>query len=763
MSWGACSIDDLSASYIMEETNKICAGLPHCWSKIMSHERLFGESACVGRRVWMLLWAGLTVSLSAVGCFGQVGDDGYEFVLVDGGIQTPPERRVVSDPSSARPDDRTPTPDRVVSPDTGTPTDGNTSTEPVYYADVYSALLKEFCEKCHGDKSGRSRVDAYSSATHEVIAKQKTPIAYWTLVWDRLKRKEMPPVKPDAEDEKVRLADGIALFERWAQAGFPEKKGGSTSPNDYKGKEDPFTIFPTTATCKGVTPMPARLWRLTSSQLRYSLLDVFGATLTLPTFQLSSKRAGGVTNSASESGLDNVDVTNLVQQFEAFGKEVLAKVPRWKSCLAQKDTACVKQLIAQDGRLLWRRSPTQAESDKLIKNFQTLAASARDIALSYVLERMLLSPNFLFRSEMGAPDASQPGMLRLTPHEVAAFLSYTMWQSVPDVALLQAADENKLNTIEQVRAQVDRMLKDERAKRGLSEFLVDWLHIRDLLTQEKDASVFKTLTTQLRQDVVGSASQFLDFIIWNQKGKIADIFHSDVAFANESVAKLYGNTTVKGAAFQQIKLDANQRTGILTSPAFLMAHSGKDTTGFVHRGVFFLEELACRPVGDPPMGAVAAGLARVAKADTSKMTQREIMESVHSADPSCNTCHIKIDPIGASFEIFDPMGQFRTTERGKTIKASGKLEGLGDMKPDFKDAVELVKNLAGSEHFRQCFTLKLYTYTWGRPPEGERNCAVATLYEHLKSNQFTLLETYKALLTNQQFFLRVDPKSTKGG
>ena len=707
----------------------------------------------IGARAPLWLVLGMSLLLSLAGCWGEIVDNRYEIVQGDGGApgkRNPPPARKPG-PDSAQADQTTPD-NGGGSPDNSA---GDQSAKPVTYSDVHKGLLKEFCVRCHGEKSARSQLGYFSHLTHDLIAKKKTPLAYWTYVWERIKKGEMPPVKPDAGDEKQRLADGVALYERWAKAGFPA--GDAKPAPDNKGKENPYTIFPSSASCKGNAPMPSRLWRLTTLQVQFSLRDIFG-NITLPVFNLSRKRTGGLTNSASESGLDNVDVTTLVKTFEAVAKEVMTKTARWKSCLAKKDTVCVKQLIALDGRKLWRRSPTSAEIAKLLKGFDTLKVDSRESALSYVLERMLLSANFLFRSELGKPEPGKAGILRLTPHEVAAFLSYNLWQSAPDDALLKAADEGKLGTPDLVRTQLQRMLQDPRAKRGLSSFFSDWLHIRDLLNQEKDASVFKGLTPQLRQDVVSSAIRFLEYVTWEKKGSVADVFQSDAAFINESVAKLYSGLNASGSQFKQAKADPTKRAGVLTTPAFLMAQAGKDTTGFVHRGVFFLEELLCRPVGDPPMGAVAAGLARVASADTSKLTQREIMEKIHSADASCNTCHKKIDPIGAAFEIFNPLGQFRLTEKGKTIDPSGKLEGFGDMKPQFQNAVELIRNLANSQHFQQCVTLKLYTHLWGRAPEGSRNCAVASLYEHLKGKQFQMLQIHHALLDNQHFFLRTDAK-----
>ncbi len=707
-----------------------------------------------GFSLWLII--GLNLSWSAYGCLGQIGETGYEYVFVDAGQTTPPDQTTTTpDKTVTTPDQTTTTPDQTTTTPDQTTKTPDSSEPPVYYADVYKGFLQEFCTGCHGNGSSQTRVDSYSNETHLAKAGKSSAFDYWTYARDRIKKGEMPSKKPVAEDEQQRLNDGIALFERWAKAGFPEKAGGSTTPNDFKGKEDPFVVFPTTATCKGKDPLPARLWRLTGRQIRYSILDVFGSQLNLPTINISSKRSGGVTNSASESGLDNVDVTQLLKAYEQVSTEILKNNKEWKDCLSKSDDTCVKPLITKYGRLLWRRELTQEESDKLFQGYKSLVKDSRDYALGFIIERLMLSSKFLFRSEMGDVVSGQPNTRRLNHQEVATFLSFTIWQSVPDDELLTAAKENRLGTLPEIRAQIQRMAKDKRALRPIAEFITDWLHIRDILTLQKDTTTFKEITPQLRQDAVDAALKLLEHVIWVKKGSIADVFQSKDVFLNKNLAKLYSSVSSTSDGLEMKQADPTQRMGILTTPAFVMSHSKEATTGFVHRGVFFLEELSCRPLGNPP-DDLSSGEERTKNVDKSKLTTRQLLESLHSAEPSCNNCHKKIDPIGAAFEIFDPLGRYRIMENGKPIDASGKLDGFNGMKPEFNNAIELIKNMTDSTHFRQCFTLKLHTYTWGRTPEGIRNCSIATMFEHLKGKNFELLQVHEALLANQQFFLRTE-------
>ncbi|MCB9641247.1 MAG: DUF1592 domain-containing protein [Myxococcales bacterium] len=703
--------------------------------------------------VWML--ALMASSISIAGCFGTIGGGGSEVVMVDGGGTGP----IASKPDASP--DQTTTPDSTVtneptSPDDPTGTDDpSRPTREVYFADMRS-FLQEFCINCHGADGRMANLGVYTDATHKL-----TPVDFWAHALKRVNDQQMPPIKPDAADAVERFNEGVSLFKDWEKAGFPEKKGGTTDPNANKGKEDPLAKFPDLASCRGEEALPARLWRLTPVQIAYSIEDAFGANIKIPAFSLSEKRIGGFGNNADSSGLGGVDITALVQQFGEVSVEVLAKVQDWKDCAAAQTDDCVKTLIADYGQKLWRRPLVQAEKDKLLQGFQTLSTEEdRSTGLEYVIERILMSANFLFRSEYGQEDTSQAGMRRLTSYEVATFLSFFLWQSIPDQALMDAAAKDELKTSTQVDQHVQRMLKDERAKRGLIEFFNDWLQLQRIFTQEKDTTQYPEMTDALRQQLYKSSQLYLAELVWTQKADLKTVFLSKEAFVNADIAKLYQGVQATGTDLQKVTLDGSRRAGILTSPTYLIAHSGKSSTGFVHRGVFFLEQLACRPIPAAPAGAVEAGKAKLKDVDLTKLTQREIQQ-IHGADPSCNFCHKIIDPAGAAFEIFDPMGRFRLNEKGLPIDASGKLEDFGDMQPSFKNALELSNNLAQSQHFQQCFTMKLYTHSWGRPPEGERNCALAHTYDGLQKGQFTLFDSYAAILRSPQFFLRKQPADGK--
>ncbi len=277
----------------------------------------------------------------------------------------------------------------------------------------------------------------------------------------------------------------------------------------------------------------------------------------------------------------------------------------------------------EHGLRLWRRPLTSAERDKLLLGFNELTAeSSRSIGLSYVLERMLLAKDFLFRSELGVSEGGSTTLFRLTPYEVAAFLSFFLWQSVPDTVLLEAAKTDQLKTLAQVSQQIERMTQDPRGKRGLMAFFYDWLHLHLIQDVNKDTKMFPQATAALRGKLEASARMFLEAMI-EQKASLADILLSSDTFADTSISSVYTDIPAQSATLQRVQTDRSKRLGILLSPAFTFAHAGSSSTGFVHRGVFLLEQMMCKVFPSPPPNVNEILEEALKKVDPTKLTQRQ--------------------------------------------------------------------------------------------------------------------------------------------
>ncbi|MCB9641266.1 MAG: DUF1592 domain-containing protein [Myxococcales bacterium] len=662
------------------------------------------------RQVWM---ASLGTLLLFAGCYGE--------------ISKPPTQQ----PNPTQPATRQ------------QPPQPRTVQQEVYFADM-KPFLGEFCVNCHGAGGQLADLTVYHDAK-----RGKEAVAFWAWGLQRVQAGSMPPTPPKEAAEKERFAQGLALYVRWGELGYPEKPGSTTQPPD-----PPKDNFPTPATCQGKDPLTSRIWRLTGKQITYSLIDIFGEEIRIPPISLNEQRKDGFSNNATALTLNDIHITSLVEAFDAVAKEVITKIPVFQQCVQAQGTDCIKTLVTNYGQLIWRRPLTTEEIDRLVQLAQGLEqdTSSRNTAIEFVIERLLISPNFLYRSEIGLPVQGQADTNRLDGYEAASFLSYLLWQSAPDTALLDAAKAGQLSQTATLKTQLERMLKDPRARRGLQNFVDDWLLLEGVLTREKDTQKFPELTPIMRQTLKKETELFLDSIIWQKDGKLVDLFTSNETFMSRETAPFYGQTSVQ-PSLTAAQSNPQERAGILTQPAYLIAHSGRNGTGFVHRGVFFLEQLVCRPLPAAPANAAAVGEEKRKGVDLSKLTEREI-QKLHASDPGCASCHKLIDPPGAAFEIFDPLGRYRGVEKGMNIDAAGELQGFGDMPPQFKDAVDLIRNLAPTKHFQQCFTQKLFTFALGSKPEDPQNCMLAQLYASMQQQNFTLRQSYAAFLSVDALFLR---------
>lgn len=723
-------------------------------------------------------------SLFALCCYLSFVGIGTDLMGCTGKIGDPPKPPTVR--TEIIPDQTSPTDDPSTSPDTRTTSPDDTSkdtptgpdiTPPdvkdeVYYADV-KPFLERFCVNCHGEGYSPDLM-SYTNASHKLKAGELPPV-FWQRVYDRIidlnKSNSMPPrfsqERPTAADQLQEFAVGQALFEKWKAAGYPEKKGGGPSVDPNKGKENPYDVFPTSSTCKGNEPLPARLWRLSALQVNNTLKDVFGTQVPLPTITLSNSETEppggnykkGFSNITANVSLTSIDVTALVQSIGSFANDIVTKHTKWKPCLTATGTTCVKNLVKEYGRLLWRRPLTTAEVDAIAGNFSTLAAAHdRETGLAYALERLIISTNYLYISEQGKVDPGNNTLRRLTSFEVASFLSFAIWQSVPDDTLLKAAEANQLQDLAQVRTQVDRMLQDQKARRGIINFFNDWMKLPYVLEKTKDTSTFPQITSSFKNDLHNATQRYLEYMIWTKKATLQQILTSQETYATKTIASLYSDLSSQSTTPALATFAPNRRRGLLTSPAFLFVQSGDSSTGFVHRGVFFLEQMTCFRFGNPPAMDVINAALKKAKDNGKGKSTRDIM-ALHANNENCRSCHQIIDPVGAAFELFDPLGRYRTEENGKPIDAKGTLAGNKEdhfkpMKLNFNGPLELIDNLVASERFKQCFAIKMYTYSWGQKPQGINNCSLAQAYDNMKKSNFSLLDMYKAILLHDQFFFR---------
>jgi hypothetical protein len=380
-------------------------------------------------------------------------------------------------------------------------------------------------------------------------------------------------------------------------------------------------------------------------------------------------------------------------------------------CAAAKpDDACARDFIASFGKRAYRRPLTDAEQQRLFALFGSArVAQAGDFAggLRVVLTAMLQSPHFINHVERGSSARDAAGSVALTPYEVAARLSYFLWNTMPDAALTAAADAGKLNAPADVEAQAARMLADPRARDAVLAFFQQWLSLDKVDQLDRDAKLFPMWSAGLRSSLRKETEAFAQYVMWQGDAKLTTLYQAPYSFVNATLGKLYDLNGTTGDALARADLDGTRRSGLLTQGSLLAIAAHYDQTSPVHRGLQVRQSFLCEQVPLPPPNVNVS----VPQLDA-KLTTRQRYDQ-HRTDPYCASCHTLLDPLGLGFENYDAIGRYRATENGVAVDASGQISGSQDLDGKFVGAVDLAGRLARSPEAHACMARQWLVYGTG--------------------------------------------------
>jgi hypothetical protein len=345
-----------------------------------------------------------------------------------------------------------------------------------------------------------------------------------------------------------------------------------------------------------------------------------------------------------------------------------------------------------------------------LARYTTLFRQARergesfDEGITVVLQALLVSPDFLFRLEQPSA-AGQPAVSAIGQHELATRLSYFLWASMPDQALRARADAGTLRTPSVLAAEVRRMLQDPRAAALVREFGGQWLQFRALENVKPDVEKFPDFDQYLRMSMREETERFFERIVREDRS-ILDFLDAKYTYLNERLARHYGVPDVAGPAFRLVQLTDPNRGGVVTQGSVLTVSSYSTRTSPVLRGKWVLDNLLNAPPPEPPPNVPLIDETAIG----ASATQRQQLEA-HRANPTCASCHRRMDPLGFGLENFDAVGKWRTQDGSFPVDASGAL-------PDgrsFSGPAELTAILASErEAFAKALTSKMLTYALGR-------------------------------------------------
>jgi hypothetical protein len=487
---------------------------------------------------------------------------------------------------------------------------------------------------------------------------------------------------------------------------------------------------PSAPSCEPVGPAPLR--RLSRAEYDATVRDLLGDV---------SRPARTFPPDEESQGFDNYALTQsvsplLAERYLSAAESLAAAAdltiisPCDPLAASASEEVCVQRFLAGFGRRAFRRPLTAAETGRLAAIFSEVRLeSDYPEALRAVLTVILQAPQFLYRFE------SVP----LTDFELASRLSYFLWGSQPDEALLDAAQTGSLDTLAQAR----RMLADSRARSVVQRFHLQWLGIAHLEEKSKDPVAFADfpeLAPQLQEET----ARFTEWTVFDGNADARRLFNGHTTFLNARLAQLYGFEGIEGTGWVKLDTELTARTGVLTQGSVLSAWSKADQTSPVLRGKLVRERFLCQ-TPEPPPGNVVAMLGTPANGTT-----RERF-AAHRTSAQCNGCHQLLDPIGFGLEKYGPTGAYRGIENGLKVDARGEVIAGGDLDGTFDGALELSERLAQSRDVKRCLALQWFRFAFGRGETSADACSVENAQTAFEKSGWNTRELLIAITQTDAF------------
>lgn len=428
----------------------------------------------------------------------------------------------------------------------------------------------------------------------------------------------------------------------------------------------------------------------------------------------------------------------------------------------EDDAVRAEEIIRRFMKLAFRRPVTIAEVDEKMALFES-AQQQNDVfeeAIRIPLISILVSPSFLYLTEpethefAAENETSAPPVRLLTPHQLAARLSYFLWSTMPDEELTALADSGAILDENQLTQHIDRMLADARSEAFVKNFAGQWLGLRDVGANPPAEDLYPQYDRHLETSIVAESESFFRELLRNDLD-VMNFVKSDFVVINERLARFYGIDGVKGDAFRRVTVpDGVMRGGILTQASILTTTSNGTRTSPVKRGTWILKNILGM---DPGLPVANAGEIAPKVPGIDKATVRQRLE-IHRTLPQCARCHHRIDPLGFALENFNACGEYRERE-GHGYK--GRIEQndpVIDTSSQLPDGTEIagLRDLQNSllerdDAFLNCLAGKIMTYALGREPGLADNPEITAIVAKVNQNNGTLRAMLTAVVLSETF------------
>ncbi|HEY5376142.1 MAG TPA: DUF1592 domain-containing protein [Polyangiaceae bacterium] len=554
--------------------------------------------------------------------------------------------------------------------------------------------------------------------------------------------------------------------------------GNSSTPGGGASTSGAAGTTGNSTTCQALPTLPRRLWRLSVEQYQQAVKDL----LQLPAAPVLTNRGGEAQWAFFSDASLRVDDSFQYALYEAI-ESILPTIPASVTACQSGEaaTACATRIATSFGAKAFRRPLSQAEITALVSapaqpaSGTTAAVSAAPFlsagtdtqtGIKLMLEAILLSPSFVYRTELGpstlTADASgNYPPTTLTPYEVATQLAFTFLGSTPDAALEAAAADtsaNGLGSVTGIQAQVDRLLALPAVKGNLTTIVAGWFNIGQLFLKTHDTSFLSKLSaadqadqTGVQGDLYTSAQTFITDALWTKAGKITDLLGSTQGFFNSRLAALYPEVTFANGAPTSLTTfvagtwpASEQRVGLLTDPSYFWAQSDPAANSIVKRGKAMHDDIICADAIPQPPDLTSPALAAIVALGDSEITKSDA-RLTHSP---CNGCHTQMDPYSRVLQHFGPIGNYRTVdEAGRPIDTSVTFSAPSPLAPQtIADPKAFASGLVASGKVSDCAVQKMSSYLIGSMIDTFDTCEVDAVRKQFAQTDGSLASLFKTVV-----------------
>ena len=425
---------------------------------------------------------------------------------------------------------------------------------------------------------------------------------------------------------------------------------------------------------------------------------------------------------------------------------------------AAEERMCAESIISRLAAEAYRRPVTAEDlSGPMMFYDEAAAEEGFEIGVRTALQLILSSPYFLYRLER-TPSGIGPGeTYRLSDTDLASRLSFFLWGTGPDEELRAVAAAGRLSDPGTLEAQVQRMVADPRSEALATRFAAQWLRLQDVVKNQPEPYFYPDFTRQLGDAMVRETELFFDHLVREDRS-LLDLFTADYTYVNEDLARHYGIEGVAGSEFRRVEYPNDQRKGLLGHGSVLVLTSLSDRTSPVIRGKWVMEVLMGTPPPPPPPNVPTLSETEGSTGGR-VLTTRERME-LHRQNPTCNSCHSLIDPIGMALDNYDVTGKWRIRENGMPLDTRGEFfDGSPINNPTqltealMKRPISLTRN----------FTTSLLAYAMGRRVEYYDQPTIRAIVREAEANDYRMSSFILGVVRSAPFQMMRSEASAEAG